>query len=161
MDHANRCSGARGVIPTRYQKSRRLPGWKAAPSQAVQAPLVLELAQRTRRGVGCWAGKPAQPFFFLLPLALDTHDREKGLREQREGDVSIPAMPGPHLIVSQSHLTLAYLKTLLHRPATADGLHHLFHRGSRLGKDQEIGQLVLPCSVLQAAAHDQPALPAH
>ncbi len=65
------------------------PGWKAAPLQAVQASLVLELAQRTRRGAECWAGQPPQPFFSRLPLALDTHGGEKGLGDQSQGDVPI------------------------------------------------------------------------
>ncbi len=55
----------------------------------MQTALALELAQRTRRR-GQWeAAKAHQRFFFRLPLTLHTHDGEKGLREQREGDVYV------------------------------------------------------------------------
>jgi hypothetical protein len=148
-----------GVCRPDTRRAAGLPGCSAAPSRAVQAPLVLELGERARQGAGCWAGHPPQPFFSQLPLALGTHDREKSLGDQSEGDVSIPAMPGAHLIVSQSHLTFAHLQTLLHRPATADGLHHLGQGGSHPGKDQEIGQLLLGCGAWQATAYHQPALP--
>jgi len=46
-----------------------------------------------------------------------TRDGQEGAGQQAEGDVTVPAIPFPHLVVVQAHLALGLGEALLHRPA--------------------------------------------
>ena len=71
----------------------------------------------------------------------------------------VPTVPGTNFVLIQSHFSFPFLKTLLHRPARAESLHHLLQRGASGGKDQHIGHLCRFGSLVQASAHQQPVLP--
>ena len=51
-----------------------------------------------------------------------------GVGQHRQGDVPVPAVPPPHLVLVQSHLPLGLLKTLLYGPAPP-GHSHQFRQG--------------------------------
>src|SRR5215210_853743 len=52
-------------------------------------------------------------------LAFGPDGGQEGVSEEREGDVPVPAVPAPYLIVSQAHFSLCLLEADLHSPAAA------------------------------------------
>src|SRR5258708_37245822 len=81
------------------------------------------------------------------------------MRKHTEGHVTVPSVPGTHLVLIQPDLSFGFLETLFHRPAAADGVNHLQQSRALGSKHQHVGQLRRFGSHLQAPSHDQPALP--
>src|SRR5215207_7642774 len=83
---------------------------------------------------------------------------EESVGEQREGDVTIPAVPAPHLVVGQSHLSFGLLKADLHPPPSAAGRLRPRLERNTLGREDRIRAEFF--RVLDGAAHHEPPLEA-
>lgn len=84
------------------------------------------------------------------------HDGEEGLRQERQGDVPVPAIPAAHLVVGQAGLAFGDLEAFLDRPA---GPGHAHERSIRRGEDDVIRQVGW---VVEAPTREQPLLsPGH
>src|SRR5215210_1457751 len=69
------------------------------------------------------SGAFSTPLFGRRDIQLGcSNGGEEGVSEQREGDVTIPAVPAPHLVVGQSHLPFGLLEAPLHAPSAAGRL---------------------------------------
>src|SRR5687768_306493 len=75
---------------------------------------------------------------------------EESVGEQREGDVTIPAVPAPHLVVGQSNLSFGLLEADLHPPSAAGRLRQRLERNT-LGSEDRIGAEFF--GIFDGAAH--------
>src|SRR5215207_4508308 len=92
-----------------------------------------------------------------LPQRSGGHHGEQGMGEEREGYVPLPAVPTPHLVVSQPHLPFGRLETRLYPPALSRDTNQIFEGGSARGEDHIVGEVV---GVFDAAPDQQEVLEA-
>jgi hypothetical protein len=74
-------------------------------------------------------------------LALDRDADKKGIGEQHERNMAIPAEVAAHFILIESQC-FARLQVLFDAPACANGLHHGGQRSLGWSPDEEVSQLV-------------------
>jgi len=55
-------------------------------------------------------------FFRILFCRLDPEDLEEGMGEHRRGDMPVPTVPDPNLIVFEAHLMLGLIESRFDRP---------------------------------------------
>ena len=96
--------------------------------------------------------RPPCPPYPLGAAGLGAGDDQERVRQQRQGDVAIPARPAADLVVVQADLTLGLLEALLHRPPGPGHPHQPDQRGGGRAVAGIEGQL----PVAAAAAHQQP-----
>ena len=68
------------------------------------------------------------------------HHREG---EHRQGDVTVPAMPGSALVVIEPELVFRGLKAILYRPSMAFDRDQRFNRCSRRAPSGEEGEVTI------------------
>src|SRR5947209_4730826 len=66
-------------------------------------------------------------FFFARPLPVPLQHQEPP-RQERQRDMMVPPHPTARLVLVQTTLALARLKTLFHRPVAAAYVCHLVQR---------------------------------
>jgi hypothetical protein len=106
--HAGRGPGGGGATGTRPARSPPRP----------ESPTPAPPAGGGPRGRSAAAGRAHRSGrrVPLCPLAVDglgAGDGQEGVRQQRQGDVAVPARPPADLVVVQADLTLGLLKALL------------------------------------------------
>lgn len=157
----------RGVrLLPRRRKVAEFRGRSEEPSRASQPPQTFEGTQALRGEV--WLGESPSFFSFVflvlrglrhVRLALHSQNHEKGMGKHRERDVTVPPVPGAHLILIQAYLSFALFKTLLHGPTRSNSSDHLRQRRRAGGKDQHIGQISWLFSRDHTPPNDQRSLP--
>lgn len=75
-----------------------------------------------------------------MGVRLDPQHGQEGMRQQGQGDVAMPALPGAHLVVIQPHLPFGRFDALLDGPPLAEGTCDLGQRRVSWGEYQEVGR---------------------
>ena len=69
--------------------------------------------------------------------------RHHGEGEHHQGDVTMPTMPGPALVVIEPEFVFRGLKAVLDRPPMALDRHQRFDRGSHRTPGGEEGEIAI------------------
>src|SRR5919199_5596058 len=79
---------------------------------------------------------PRPPFLAVAADRLGSRDCQKGVRQERQGDMPVPPHPLAYFVLVQPHFPFARLKSLFYRPACSRHLHQRLEARRCRGKGE-------------------------
>src|SRR5919106_50100 len=126
--------------------------WPDDAASSGTRPGPTPLSGRASRGAARASAVPPVPSTATVPPSeaglplfcpsLSTRHRQEGVREQRQGDVPVPAYPPAHLVLVQPHFPFGLFKGLLNSPTHPSYPYQLFKRGVLWAKAHIVGQFL-------------------